>query len=120
MSFLTRTAIRSTRSMVFAPRLFSTSLATRKTATEAVKDTVKTVDRKVSDKLVDGIELGQTATRKAKAAVGIESEDAKTKTAQFTAKAKDTAREAAGEARGKADDAAAEAKKRLGETKGKL
>ena len=62
----------------------------------------------------------ETATRKAKSAVGIESEDAKTKTAKFAAKAKDTAREAAGEARGKADDAAAEAKKRLGETKGKL
>ena len=26
---------------------------------EAVKDTVKTVDRKVSDKLVDGIEIGR-------------------------------------------------------------
>lgn len=62
----------------------------------------------------------ETATRKAKAAVGIESEDAKAKTAKFTAKAKDTAREVAGEAREKADDAAAEAKKRLGETKGKL
>lgn len=59
MSFLTRTAIRSSRSVTFAPRAFSTSLANRKTATEAVKDTVKTVDRKVSDKLVDGIELGR-------------------------------------------------------------
>jgi hypothetical protein len=58
MSFLTRTAIRSTRSISLV-RPFSTSLVTRKTATEAVKDTVKTVDRKVSDKLVDGIELGR-------------------------------------------------------------
>ena len=59
MSFLTRTAVRSTRSITIAHRVFSTSLATQKTATEAVRDTVKTVDRKVSDKLVGGIELGR-------------------------------------------------------------
>lgn len=59
MSFLARTAIRSSRSVAFAPRAFSTSLATQKTATEAVKDTVKTVDRKVADKLVGGIEVGR-------------------------------------------------------------
>lgn len=59
MSLLARTAVRSTRSFAFAPRAFSTSLVTRKTAKEAVKDTVKTVDRKVSDKIVGGIELGR-------------------------------------------------------------
>jgi hypothetical protein len=60
MSLFARTAIRSTRTIAFAPRSFSTSLAARKTATEAVKDTVKTVDRKVSEKIVGGIEIGRT------------------------------------------------------------
>jgi hypothetical protein len=59
MSFLGRTTIRSARTATFAPRAFSTSFVARKSPTEAVKDTVKTVDRKVSDKLVDGIELGR-------------------------------------------------------------
>ena len=60
MSFLTRTAIRTApRVSAFAPRAFSTSFVAQKTATEAVKDTVKGVDRAVSDKLVDGIEIGR-------------------------------------------------------------
>jgi hypothetical protein len=59
MSFLARTAPRFTRSIAFAPRAFSTSFAAHKSATETVKDTVKTVDRKVADKLVDGIEIGR-------------------------------------------------------------
>lgn len=152
MSFLTRTAIRSTRSVALTPRAFSTSLATRKTATEAVKDTVKTVDRKVSDKIVGGIEIGrkclpqlntihsypasthqyripcmatdtsspETATRKAKSAVGIGSEDAKAKASQFTEYAKGKAHETAGEAKGKAHEVTGEAKGKINETKGKL
>jgi hypothetical protein len=60
MSFLTRTAIRPVSLTArFAPRAFSTSFVARKTPTEAVKDTVKGVDRAVSDKLVDGIEIGR-------------------------------------------------------------
>jgi hypothetical protein len=60
MSFLTRAALRSTRvALAPAPRAFSTSFAAQKSATESVKDGVKTVDRAVSDKLVDGIELGR-------------------------------------------------------------
>jgi hypothetical protein len=55
MSFLTRTAFRTTR---FAPRAFSTSFAAQKTATETVKDAADTVNHKVADKIVDGIELG--------------------------------------------------------------
>lgn len=62
MSFLTRTAPRFTRSIAFAPRAFSTSFAPQKSATEAVKDTVKTVDRAVADKLVDGIEIGRMSS----------------------------------------------------------
>lgn len=63
MSFLTevagrRMAIAARASVVQAPRQFSTSLAAQKSATETVKDSLKTVDRKVSDKLVDGINVG--------------------------------------------------------------
>ena len=62
MSFLTETAIRrlamtSRTAMVQAPRAFSTGVAYRKSATDTVKDTVKKVDRAVSDKLVDGINV---------------------------------------------------------------
>jgi hypothetical protein len=61
MSFLTRNTITSASraSIAFAPRAFSTSLAARKVVPDAVKDTAKTVDRAVSDKLVDGIEIGR-------------------------------------------------------------
>lgn len=46
------------RAAVAAPRTFTTSFAAQKSATETVKDGLKTVDRKVSDKLVDGINAG--------------------------------------------------------------
>ncbi len=66
MSFLTRTTLRTASRAQFisatTPRVFSTSFVTRKSATEAVKDTVKTVDRAVSDKLVDGIELSRMSS----------------------------------------------------------
>jgi translation elongation factor EF-Ts len=42
-----------------APRAFSTSFVVRNSATETVKGAAKGVDRAVSDKLVDGIELGR-------------------------------------------------------------
>jgi hypothetical protein len=61
MSFLTRTQpmLRTRGFAAIAPRAFSTSFVVRKSATEAVKDTVKTVDRAVSNKIVDGIEVGR-------------------------------------------------------------
>ncbi len=40
------------------PCLFSTTAVQSKTATEAIKDTVKSVDRVVSDAAVSGIEKG--------------------------------------------------------------
>jgi hypothetical protein len=45
-----------------APRAFSTSPTFRKIVPEAVKNATKTVDRAVSDKLVDGIEIGRMFT----------------------------------------------------------
>jgi hypothetical protein len=60
MSFLTTRAAFTTRRALAttAPRAFSTTIVAKKTATETVKDTLKTVDRAVSDKIVGGIELG--------------------------------------------------------------
>lgn len=63
MSFLTRTPLLLRAPLAsHSARAFSTSLANRKSATDAVKDTVKGVDRAVSDKLVDGIELGRSSS----------------------------------------------------------
>jgi hypothetical protein len=67
MSFLTETAVRR---LAAVPRTFAASstpraafsISTRfqKSATESAKDTLKSVDRAVSDKLVDGINIGGT------------------------------------------------------------
>ena len=48
------------RAGAFAPaaRALTTTALRQKTATEAIKNTLKAVDRAVSDKIVDGIELG--------------------------------------------------------------
>lgn len=64
MSFLTeittrRFATLSRTTFTNVPRAsFTTTVQLRKTAVEATKDTLKTVDRAVSDKLVDGINVG--------------------------------------------------------------
>lgn len=67
MSFLTRTINVSRTAAIATPasriavarssRTFTTSLAAQKTASETVKDELKHIDRVVSDKLVDGINL---------------------------------------------------------------
>jgi hypothetical protein len=61
MSFLTRTVVPrfSAQLRVAGARAFSTTLVTRKIVPDAVKEPVKKIDRAVSDKLVDGIELGR-------------------------------------------------------------
>jgi len=60
MSFLTSRTLSIARTGAFssATRTFATTALRQKTATETVKDTLKAVDRAVSDKIVDGIELG--------------------------------------------------------------
>lgn len=66
MSFLTELTVRRMASLQLprtvattAPRAaFSISTQRQKTVTESVKDSVKKVDRVVSDKLVDGINIG--------------------------------------------------------------
>jgi len=55
-------AMQAPRSMamaVEAPRAFTTSTAMQKSAVESAKDGLKGVDRAVSDKLVDGINIGR-------------------------------------------------------------
>lgn len=67
MSFLIETTVRRMATMpmpvtrvaaISASRTFTTSLAAHKSATETVKDGLKSVDRVVSDKIVDGINVG--------------------------------------------------------------
>ena len=59
MSFLSRTngALRTVAARP-SPRLFSTAVVYRKSATESVKDGLKTVDRTVADAAVKGIDAG--------------------------------------------------------------
>ena len=57
-----RMALVARASIAQAPRQFSTSFAAQKSATESVKDGLKTVNRKVSDKLVDGINASSMST----------------------------------------------------------
>ncbi|KAK5625101.1 hypothetical protein RRF57_000817 [Xylaria bambusicola] len=93
-----------------------TSMAARKTITESAKDTLKSVDRKVSDKLVDGINAGskvaQTVTGKAteanyKAAGTAEEIRSKTSASseELAGKAKGAAHEAEGAIKGAATNA---------------
>ncbi|KAG4429361.1 hypothetical protein IFR05_015160 [Cadophora sp. M221] len=120
MSFLTsRTILRATRTPITA-RAFSTTFVARKSATETVKDGVKTVDRKVSDVLVEGIEAGQTATQKAKEVAGMSSSELKGKANEVAGEAKGKANEVAGQAKGKANELAGEAKGKKEEIKGKM
>ncbi|RDW84942.1 hypothetical protein BP6252_02532 [Coleophoma cylindrospora] len=121
MSFLTRAIPRTARAATFttqAPRAFSTSFVARKSPVDATKDTLKAVDRAVADKLVDGIEVGQTAAKKVKEATGVSStEDLKAKATEVTGQAKGKAAEVTGEAKGKASEVAGEAKGKKEELK---
>ncbi|KAI1331543.1 hypothetical protein F5Y16DRAFT_360207 [Xylariaceae sp. FL0255] len=114
MSFLTESAVRrlamTTRvATIQTPRPFSTSFAARKSVTEAAKDTIKTVDRKVSDKLVDGINAG------AKAA-----ETVTGKTTEASYKAAGTAEEIRGKAKGETEELKGKAKGVAKEAEGKV
>ncbi|KAI1108400.1 hypothetical protein F5Y14DRAFT_445499 [Nemania sp. NC0429] len=114
MSFLTESAVRrvafvSRLASVQAPRQFTTSMAARKTIVETAKDTIKTVDRKVSDKLVDGINVS------AKAA-----ETVTGKATETNYKAAGTAEEIRGKAKGEAEELAGKAKGAAKEAEGKI
>ncbi|KAJ2904570.1 lea domain protein [Zalerion maritima] len=119
---------------VSTTRTFTTSFAAQKSATEAVTDTLKAADRKVSDKIVSGINAGETLSQKVKEGVSdissgkIKGEaerlreeaagkasELKGDTAEKTGEAKGTASEIAGEAKGKAKEVAGEAKGKVKE-----
>ncbi|TGO23721.1 hypothetical protein BPAE_0123g00110 [Botrytis paeoniae] len=142
MQSITRTLSRQSR--LFTPQLriqatrpFSSTFISRKSATETVKETVHKVDKAVASKIVDGIEVGQTATQKAKAAAGLSASEAKTAASNATSEAKGAtsatgsasgtasemsgkASELAGQAKGKAAELKGEAKGKASEVKGKL
>jgi len=59
MATISRTAARSSNFTSTAPRAaFSTTVQLQKNPVDATKDGLKKVDRVVSDKLVDGIDIG--------------------------------------------------------------
>ncbi|KAL2423314.1 hypothetical protein ABEF95_006223 [Exophiala dermatitidis] len=103
-----RTAVRAT-ALQQSTRLFSTAIVHQKSATEAVKDGLKKVDRVVSDAAVTGIDKTIELKDKAAEVAGVE-----------TGKAQGKASEVAGEAKGKAAELSGEAKGKAAEVKGKL
>ncbi|KAI2635764.1 hypothetical protein GGS26DRAFT_511917 [Hypomontagnella submonticulosa] len=112
MSFLTeaaarRLALTSRVAVIPAPRHFSTSIAARKSVTETAKDTLKTVDRKVSDKLVDGINAGANLASKVKGEAD-------------SGKVKGTAEEIRGRVKGEAEELKGKAKGAAEEAEGKV
>ncbi|KAF7546386.1 hypothetical protein G7Z17_g8461 [Cylindrodendrum hubeiense] len=126
MSFLTENIVRQAARIprviaIQSPRAFSTSLIFNRTATEAVKDGVKSVDRAVSDKIVDGINASATVGSKLKDGVA-EVTQGKTsgKAAELRGEAKGKASELKGEAKGAAEQAKGKVKGAAEEVKSKV
>ncbi|KAF7943414.1 hypothetical protein EAE96_011340 [Botrytis aclada] len=147
MQSITRTLTRQTRlfripQATSTTRPLSSTFISRKSATETVKETVHQVDKAVSSKIVDGIEVGQTATQKVKTAAGLSASEAKTAAANAASEAQGAAQgakssttgsasgtaseisgkasELAGQAKGKAAEVKGAAKGKANEVKGKL
>ncbi|KAF7506109.1 hypothetical protein GJ744_012260 [Endocarpon pusillum] len=119
MYFLYRTqpAVRSlTRP---SSRLFTSTAIQNKSSTEAVKDTVKTLDRKASDAVVSGIETAEQAAAKAREVAGLKTEEAKAKTEQAASQASSKAQEVKHETKGKMYEAEGKAKATAEEVKAK-
>ncbi|TQS36741.1 hypothetical protein Golomagni_02802 [Golovinomyces magnicellulatus] len=71
----------------FAPRTtasFSTSFVRENKAADAVREKAKKVDEAVSDKIVDGISMGQSIAGKAKEMSGVLDGNLKDKTKEFS------------------------------------
>ncbi|KAI1004276.1 hypothetical protein K3495_g3935 [Podosphaera aphanis] len=81
---------------------FSTSTVQFKKATDAVKDTVKGIDKAISSTIADGLEKGQNVAKKARDMANLSSDEAKS------------------EVKGKADELAGEAKSKKEEIKKKI
>ncbi|KAK7423210.1 hypothetical protein QQZ08_009207 [Neonectria magnoliae] len=126
MSFLTESILRRATiipriTFAQAPRAFSTHFALNRTATEAVKDGVKTVDRVVSDKIVDGIDASATVGSKLKQGVQEVTQGKTTgKAAEYRGEVKGKAQELKGEAKGAAEEAKGKVKGAAEEIKSKI
>jgi len=128
MSFLTEAATRRLATLqvprtiaTAAPRAsFSTSVNLQKTIADATKDTLKTVDRAVSDKLVDGIDIGTNVASKVKQATeNLTADDAAGKAQQLKGEASGKTSELAGKAKGTAAEMAGKAEGSANEMMGK-
>ncbi|POS78790.1 hypothetical protein DHEL01_v202809 [Diaporthe helianthi] len=124
MAYISRSAARSSNLTSIAPRAaFSTTIQLRKNPVDATKDGLKKVDRVVSDKLVDGIDIGVAAKEKVKdATANVTGGDVKGKAAELKGEAvgkaqelKGEANQAAGQAKGKAAELKGEAKQKANE-----
>lgn len=119
MATISRTAFPSVANS--APRAaFSSSVTLQKSAVDSAKDTLKTVDRAVSDKLVDGINVGTTVASKLKEvsedALGTKNTGA---AAEFRGQASGKASELSGQAQGKANQLGGQAQGKASELAGK-
>ncbi|KFY08918.1 hypothetical protein V492_05790 [Pseudogymnoascus sp. VKM F-4246] len=124
MSFLARSAqpLRQITRTPFAARAFTVSATRSKGPVDAAKDVLKTVDRKVSDKLVGGIKAGETVAEKTKEATGAKGHKAKKEFEEELyseeGEVKGKVNEAIGEAKGKASELAGQAKGKAKEAEG--
>ncbi|KAK4217461.1 hypothetical protein QBC37DRAFT_46116 [Rhypophila decipiens] len=99
---------------------FSTSVTFQKSAVDSAKDTLKGVDRAVSDKLVDGINISSSVAGKIKeAAEEVTQGNSTGATAELRGEASGKASEVSGEAKGFASEAAGKAKGAAGKVAGK-
>ncbi|KAM3544213.1 hypothetical protein BM221_003049 [Beauveria bassiana] len=91
---------------VSATRAFSSTVVYQKTATETVKDGIKTVDKAVSGKIVDGIDAAESARQKVNQASEnvVGNKSAAGAAEELKGKAKGAAEEAKGKAKGAAED----------------
>ncbi|KAH6615897.1 hypothetical protein B0J18DRAFT_438454 [Chaetomium sp. MPI-SDFR-AT-0129] len=118
---LATTTTTSTTSSILPRAAFSTTVRHQKSAVDSAKETLKSVDRKVSDKLVDGINIGSAYADKIKEASEDVSKGKVTgKASELRGEVAGKASEVAGEAKGKASELAGEAKGKAKEVKGEV
>ncbi|KAL6898993.1 hypothetical protein GGI43DRAFT_407556 [Trichoderma evansii] len=129
MSFLTRTINISRTAAIATPvsriaavrtsRTFTTSLAAQKTATETVKDELKHIDRVVSDRLVDGINIATAASHKVKeTAEDLSNSGVASQVEGEAAHARGKAQEMKGHVAGKVSEMSGKAQEMKGKAKG--
>ncbi|MCJ1477052.1 hypothetical protein MMC13_005723 [Lambiella insularis] len=129
MSFLTRTSTTTLRALRFSSSRAAFSTSTRfhkdpiSATVDTAKDTLKSIDRTVSDAAVKGIEKGQDAAAAARSTVGVNASKAEGSASEMAGKAKGAMNESTGSTTGSASEMVGEAKGKAqevaGQTKGK-